>query len=275
MKDFLEKILLNEIDNVKELLKTPIDWKADSKNPWWPPLNAATIKGNLEMVKLLVENGCPLEDVNKKDKMTALHFAASGKQVEIAKFLIEKGANVNAKDRYGNGPLFRAGNCEEIGVLLMKNGADPDMENNSGICPRKNAIPAYDFIRKYLNDTEKYPATSSFEEAAKFGDSFGVTYYLAKGADVNQEGVRALSIAAGKGKIELVKTLLDAGAKINEIDIAQNTPLFWAASEGHLEIVKLLIENGADMLALNKWGVSILDACKFHPEVESYIKSKM
>jgi ankyrin repeat protein len=275
MKELIEKILLQEIEAVRELLKNPIDWKAESKHPWWPPLNAAVIKGNLEIVKLLLENACPLENVNKKDKMTALHFAASGKHVEIAKLLIEKGANVNAKDGFGNGPLFRAGNCEEIGVLLMKNGADPNMENNNGVCPRKNAIVAYDYIRKYLNDTEKYPATSNFEEAAKFGDSFGVSYYLAKGADVNQEGVRALSVAAGKGKIELVKILLAAGAKINEIDIAQNTPLFWAAGEGHLEIVKLLVENGANIMAVNKWGISVLDACKNHPEVENYIKSNI
>jgi ankyrin repeat protein len=275
MKELIEKILLQEIEAIRELLKNPIDWKAESKHPWWPPLNAAVIKGNLEIVKLLLENACPLENVNKKDKMTALHFAASGKHVEIAKLLIEKGANVNAKDGFGNGPLFRAGNCEEIGVLLMKNGADPNMENNNGVCPRKNAIVAYDYIRKYLNDTEKYPATSNFEEAAKFGDSFGVSYYLAKGADVNQEGVRALSVAAGKGKIELVKILLAAGAKINEIDIAQNTPLFWAAGEGHLEIVKLLVENGANIMAVNKWGISVLDACKNHPEVENYIKSNI
>jgi ankyrin repeat protein len=275
MKELLENILLNEIQKVEEQLKNPIDWKAESKHPWWPPLNAAVIKGNIEIVKLLLENGCPLENVNKKDKMTALHFAASGKHFEIVTLLIEKGADVNAKDGFGNGPLFRAGNCEEIGVLLMKNGADPDMENNNGVCPRKNAIVAYDYIRKYLNDTERYPTTSNFEEAAKFGDTFGVSYYLAKGADVNQEGVRALSVAAGKGKIELVKILLAAGAEINEIDIAQNTPLFWAASEGQLEIVKLLAENGANLLAVNKWGVSVLDACKFHPDIVNYVKSKI
>jgi ankyrin repeat protein len=274
MKELIEKILLQEVEAVRELLKNPIDWKAESKHPWWPPLNAATIKVNFQIVTLLLENACPLENVNKKDKMTALHFAASGKHVEIAKLLIEKGADVNAKDGFGNGPLFRAGNCEEIGVMLMKNGADPNMENNNGVCPRKNAIVAYDYIRKYLNDTERYPATSNFEEAAKFGDSFGVSYYLAKGADVNQEGVRALSVAASKGKIELVKILLAAGAEINEIDIAQNTPLFWAAGEGHLEIVKLLVENGANIMAVNKWGISVLDACKNHPEVENYIKSK-
>jgi serine/threonine-protein phosphatase 6 regulatory ankyrin repeat subunit B len=275
MKELIEKILLQEIEAVRELLKNPIDWKAESKHPWWPPLNAAVIKGNLEIVKLLLENASPLENVNKKDKMTALHFAASGKHVEIAKLLIEKGADVNAKDGHGNGPLFRAGNCEEIGIMLMKNGADPDMENNSGICPRKNAIVAYEYIRKYLNDTEKYPATSNFEEAAKFGDTFGVTYYLAKGADVNQEGVNALCSAASKGKLELVKILIDAGAKVNETDSAQNTPLFWAAGEGHLEIVKLLVENGANIMAVNKWGISVLDACKNHPEVENYIKLKI
>lgn len=276
MKELIEKIQLQQIEAVRELLKSPIDWKATSKLPL-PPLVAATINGDLEIVKLLLEHNCPLEDVSKgkKEKMTALHFAANGKHFEIAKSLVEKGADVNARDYYGNGPLFRAGNCEEIGIMLMKNGADPDMENDNGVCPRKNAIVAYEYIRKYLNDTEKYPATNNFEEAAKFGDTFGVAYYLAKGADINQEGVNALSSAASKGKLELVKILIEAGAKVNDIDSAQNTPLFWAAGEGHLEIVKLLVENGANILAVNKWGISVLDACKNHPEVENYIKSKI
>jgi ankyrin repeat protein len=75
--------------------------------------------------------------------------------------------------------------------------------------------------------------------------------------------------------LELVKILIDAGSKVNETDSAQNTPLFWAAGEGHLEIVKLLVENGANIMAVNKWGISVLDACKNHPEVENYIKSKI
>ena len=209
--------------------------------------------------------------------MTALHFAASGKHFEIAKLLIEKGADVNAKDGFGNGPLFRTGNCEEIGILLMENGADPDMENNYGICPRKNAIPAYQYIRSYLNDTEKYPATQNFAAAAEIGDTYGIEYYIAKGADVNQpvKGGTALSYAASQQKMEIVKMLIAAGATIDVADSAQNTPLFWAAINGNFDMVKLLVEHGANIHAVNKWGNSIMGASEKYPEIVEYLQSKV
>jgi hypothetical protein len=82
MKELIEKILLQEIEAVRELLKNPIDWKAESKHPWWPPLNAATIKGNFEIVTLLLENiGC-----SEKHGSSYLSFHKSD-QEESAAFI--------------------------------------------------------------------------------------------------------------------------------------------------------------------------------------------
>jgi hypothetical protein len=100
MKELIEKILIQEVEAVRELLKNPIDWKAESKHPWWPPLNAATIKGNFEIVKLLLENACPLEDVSKckKEKMTALHFAA-----ELVDFINDNSIKSTTVEYYQRG----------------------------------------------------------------------------------------------------------------------------------------------------------------------------
>jgi ankyrin repeat protein len=62
-------------------------------------------KRALEALKLTVELG---GDVNAADKVlgwTALHGAASSGSEDITKFLIEKGANVNARDKDGHTPL--------------------------------------------------------------------------------------------------------------------------------------------------------------------------
>jgi hypothetical protein len=59
----------------------------------------------------------------------------------------------------------------------------------------------------------------------------------------------AILQAAGFGHVELVRWLLEHGAKINYV--VQNKPRCWplirAAGEGHLEVVKLLVEHGADI----------------------------
>jgi len=80
-------------------------------------------------------------DVNEQDEngWTALHFAAQNNSVPIGKLLIEAGADIEAKDSYGNTPLFRAtfashGDCRFIKLLLI-NGADPNASNHHNVSP--------------------------------------------------------------------------------------------------------------------------------------------
>lgn len=63
------------------------------------PLCIAISKGDLEVIKKLVEYGA---NVNaKSNEMTPLMFAARYNKVEILKFLVSKGAKINAKDSKG------------------------------------------------------------------------------------------------------------------------------------------------------------------------------
>ena len=64
------------------------------------PLHSAAQWGNLEIVKLLLQNGA---DVNAKNKWgeTPLHYAAVFDHKEIARVLLDAGADINAKDNDG------------------------------------------------------------------------------------------------------------------------------------------------------------------------------
>lgn len=64
---------------------------------------------------------------------------------------------------------------------------------------------------------------------------------------------KALESAAGNGKLEMVKTILAAGAWVDSRDTNGNTALFAAAWKGHLEVVHHLLAQGADV---NRWNDS-------------------
>ena len=97
-------------------------------NKWWiPTLHKAAHEGNIEIVKFLVSEGA---DVNIKSPngSTPLHQAAASentadvaKRVEIAKFLIFQGAEVNVKNDKGETPLGVA-NTEEMRAILRAAG---------------------------------------------------------------------------------------------------------------------------------------------------------
>jgi ankyrin repeat protein len=66
--------------------------------------------GDLAKVKSLVEGGNPADTpiVYGENKQTPLFKAAGGGQTAIVKYLLSKGANVDADDFWGRSPLFAA-----------------------------------------------------------------------------------------------------------------------------------------------------------------------
>jgi ankyrin repeat protein len=70
-----------------------------------------------------------------------LHFAAQEQRAEVTETLLRAGAEVDARDAYGNTPLWRAvftsrGQVQVVGHLLAA-GADPDLANTAGVSPRQ------------------------------------------------------------------------------------------------------------------------------------------
>jgi outer membrane protein assembly factor BamB len=86
-------------------------------------------------------------------------------------------------------------------------------------------------------------------EAARKGDAKAVEALLAKGADVNAKsayGATALSFAADKGHLDVVRVLIKHKADLNVNDTFYNaTPMTWALMRGHAGVVKALVEAGA------------------------------
>lgn len=92
----------------------------------------AARNNDLELAKLLIEKGA---DVNAKewDGSTPLHVVAFNGSLEFAKLLIEKGADVNCKDKNAFTPLHLAADDKlEVIELLIEKGAYLNAKNELG-----------------------------------------------------------------------------------------------------------------------------------------------
>ena len=102
----------------------------DPWDKWLRSIHRAAQNGNIEDVKQHIAGGT---DVNAKARgYTPLHNAAEfqrlGAGKKIAELLIAAGADVNAKDRYGETPLDAAPPYSETADLLRKHGGKTKKE---------------------------------------------------------------------------------------------------------------------------------------------------
>jgi len=85
------------------------------------------------------------KDVNARgyENRTPLHTATLEENVEAARLLIEKGAEVNAQDKHGNTVLHLARTHAELAELFIKAGAKVNRVNKRGKTPLDEAVRPY------------------------------------------------------------------------------------------------------------------------------------
>jgi ankyrin repeat protein len=140
--------------------------------------------------------------------------------------LLDHGASVDARDRFGARPLSHAARFGHLPVvdLLLARGAPIDARNLSG-------------------------ATALF--FAIDGDRTAVAQRLIKrGADVNlagRGGVTPLAVAAYRGNDTIAEALLARGADDRATDETGKSPIIYAAAAGWFDVVTLLLTRNVDI----------------------------
>eukprot|EP00027_Filamoeba_sp_ATCC50430_P004823 CAMPEP_0168560428 /NCGR_PEP_ID=MMETSP0413-20121227/11055_1 /TAXON_ID=136452 /ORGANISM="Filamoeba nolandi, Strain NC-AS-23-1" /LENGTH=851 /DNA_ID=CAMNT_0008591729 /DNA_START=131 /DNA_END=2682 /DNA_ORIENTATION=- len=108
----------------------------------------------IEVFDLMIEKGVNLECKNKYDETPLMQAAAKG-LTESVRFLLDHHANVNSQNTFKQTPLHKAVECGSVDtvLLLLKNGADPNIQAENGT-PLDIAIrEKKDEIADILQDT--------------------------------------------------------------------------------------------------------------------------
>jgi ankyrin repeat protein/CHAT domain-containing protein len=207
---------------------------------------------DLTEFKQLIEKGY---DVNQKDKFgwTALHYAARDNKTEFARMLLENDADPDIQKDDGYTAFMLAARNNQIPMLklLIEYKADSALKDKNG----KTAIDiakenkAWEAVA-YLTGNEKSLKTAEFHELVRESEMEAVQAYYFKNPFVLNEkdawGFSALHYAARDGKLDISQWLISKGADVNAKADTGWTPLILAAINYQVEISYFLLKSKAD-----------------------------
>ena len=199
-------------------------------------LMAATRAGDITEVERLLSAGV---DVNVQDEMseTALMYASSVGNAEIVSLLLAAGATVDFQTDFGETALMRAssmGNAEIVSLLLAASAA-VNQTNDGNFTALMYAIISDDAdtlsvlldAGAALSTNRRFPALWLATDL----DIFEIL--LAAGADPKRAGISPLMIAAFRGDVAAVRSLLHPDAEINPSPALHYAVLFWPTGWNH------------------------------------------
>ena len=229
------------------------------------------------------------EEVNARqpDGATALHWASFRDDAEIAGLLLASGADVNAANDLGATPLWLAADNGSSAMVerLLAAGALPDVRLPRGETPvmtaartgNVDAVALLVAAGADVNVAEETRGQTALMWAVAQGHSGVVDLLIAHGADVsarsrprprmmfsdsvnasqydqgfvwNQGGFTPLLFAARHGRIAAARSLLAAGADVDDPAPTGASPLVVAAHSGEGEFATYLLDQGADPLQM-------------------------
>nr|WOD45875.1 hypothetical protein [Trichoderma atroviride] len=194
----------------------------------------------LEVVKIFAATGPTLLDARDSDGRTPLSYAAENGHVEIAQFLLAKGADAQSGGSQGRTPLHWAAlkGHPAIVQLLLAAGVDPLIKTFP-------VLEEYDSYDQYMKKYSEEEAESQRQTALSFafrGDNPGVVQAFMPFIPPTEVNKCFHQV----DNVENIEAVLNTGKVDIECFQDGKTRLFRAAERHNVDLIKLLLKHGAD-----------------------------
>ncbi|KAK0617885.1 ankyrin repeat-containing domain protein [Bombardia bombarda] len=210
--------------------------------------------GNYTSVRLLAAAGADVSAADPSDGLTALHLAVFSNGRSTARFLMDVGVDVDARDGWGRTATAVAaayGVEGMVGVLRTETKRAKKQPQPQALAEKEGHQGIVELLKRWrdLEGQEMQQAEGAFLAAAESGRLQEVRRWLKRGVDVNvvdASGCSALLLAAANGHVSVVEELLleKTGAKVDGRDEAGHTVVWWAAWHGHEKVLGFLLDTG-------------------------------
>ncbi|KAJ0170043.1 hypothetical protein K1T71_014649 [Dendrolimus kikuchii] len=224
------------------------------------PLHFAAGYNRLPLAQLLLQRGA---DVHAKDKggLVPLHNACSYGHYEVTELLVSCGAGVNAADLWRFTPLHEAaakGKADIVRLLLKVFPVahrDPSPRRGGG---RTNTHWPLAAAVRTASDRSTPDTRKRGPPGVSTRTEKLITPQNVNCRDAHGRNSTPLHLAAGYNNLEVAEALLEAGAAVSARDKGGLVPLHNAASYGHLELAALLLRAGTPPNSADRWGFTPL-----------------
>uniref|UniRef100_A0A3Q1CGH0 Poly [ADP-ribose] polymerase n=1 Tax=Amphiprion ocellaris TaxID=80972 RepID=A0A3Q1CGH0_AMPOC len=251
-RELFEACRSGDLERVRKLVTPKNVNGRDTAGRKSTPLHFAAGFGRKDVVEFLLQNGA---NVQARDDggLVSLHNACSFGHAEVVSLLLHHGADANARDNWNYTPLHEAAIKGKIDVciVLLQHGAEPTIRNTDGRTALDLAEPSAKAVLtgEYRKDELLESARSGNEEKLMaLLTPLNVNCHASDGRKSTP-----LHLAAGYNRVKTVQLLLQHGADVHAKDKGDLVPLHNACSYGHYEVTELLVKHGACVNAMDLW----------------------
>ncbi|XP_077403637.1 rabankyrin-5 [Vanacampus margaritifer] len=254
-------------------------------------LHRAVDENNEITACFLIRSGCDVNSPRRpgpngegeeeaRDGQMPLHLASSWGLEDVVQCLLEFRASVNTQDAEGRTPIHAAiSNQHNIIIQLLISHPDIrlNIRDRQGMTPfacamtHKNNKAAEAILKREPGAAEQVDnkGRNFLHVAVQNSDIESVLFLISVQANVNsrvQDAAKLtpLHLAVQAGSEIIVRNLLLAGAKVNELTKHRQTALHLAAQQDLATICSVLLENGIDFAAEDENGNNALHLAVMH-----------